>query len=77
MAAVGTLPVAMVAPVMTVPATVMPAPVAAMPVAMPMTAVVPMTVAVVVPAHLFGLDVIDIVLRHDRRLGACACGHRR
>lgn len=59
---------AVMAPVAMVPATVMPA-------AVPVTVMpTPMPVAVVMPAHFFRLDVIDIVLRDDSGLGT---GRRR
>jgi hypothetical protein len=61
----------MVVPVVVMP--VMVAPVVMMP-AMPM-AVVPvvmMPMVVVVPADLFGLETIDLVLPHDGGLRACS-----
>jgi hypothetical protein len=51
-----------VVPVMMVPAVVTP------------VVMVPM---VVMPAHLHGLDLIDFVLRDDRRLNACDSRHAR
>jgi hypothetical protein len=65
-----TLPMAMVAPVMTVMPATVPMP---MPAAMPM----PVPMAMMMPAHFFRLDVIDFVLRHDGRLDVCASGRRR
>jgi hypothetical protein len=55
----------MVVPVVMMPAVV--APVVVVPTVMP----VPSPVSVM-PADLFGLETIDFVLRHDRRLRACA-----
>jgi hypothetical protein len=51
-----------VVPMMTVPAVVTP---------------VVMVPVVVMPAHLHGLDLIDFVLRNDRRLNACDSRHAR
>ena len=51
-----------VVPMMTVPAVVTP---------------VVMVPVVVMPAHLHGLDLIDFVLRNDRRLNACDNRHAR
>jgi hypothetical protein len=61
------LPMAVVTPVMTAPVTVTPAPMA----------VVPVTVPTAMPAHLFRLDVINVVLRYDSGLSAGGRGHRR
>src|SRR5579859_500957 len=56
--------------VMVAPVAVMPMPV--VPVMMVPTAVVPVTV---MPAYLYRLDLIDFVLRHDRRLNVRRCSH--
>jgi hypothetical protein len=57
-----TSPVTMMAPVPVVPVMMMP--MAVMPVVM-------VPVVMVMPAHLQRLDLIDLVLRHDRRLDIC------
>lgn len=64
---------AVVTPVMTMA----PAPVAVMPAAapVPVPAVVPM--AVMMPAHFLRLDMINLVLRYDSRLNACARARRQ
>ena len=60
---------AMMVPVPVVPTVVMP--------------VMMVPVVVVMPAHLFGLDLVDLVLRHDggiklyRRLHDCRSGRNR
>lgn len=58
-----------VPPVTVVPVTVMPA-------VVPPVMMMPVTMmpVMVTPVHLHGLDLIDLVLRHDRRLNVC---HRR
>jgi hypothetical protein len=60
------LPMTVVAPVTVVP---MPVPVT-VPTAMP----VPVPMAMMMPAHFFRLDMVDFVLRYDRRLDGCASG---
>ena len=71
------MPVVAMMPVMmmpVVPVVVMPMmPMAVVPVVMmPMMPVAMVPVVMVVPADLLGLETINLVLRHDRGLRACA-----
>ena len=55
------------------PVTVVPMP---MPVTVPTAMPVPMPMAMMMPAHFFRLDMVDFVLRYDRRLDGVASGQR-
>ena len=57
-------------PVMTVPVMAVPTPVAVMPMAVMPAPVV--AVPVMAPAHLFGLEAIDVLLRDDSGLRTLA-----